>query len=96
MSPVQFEVMTTLFRSGFKPVIWGSDATSWRIGPVYRVSIQTKRALERQGWIELERSRMQEGFAIDWFRVTDEGRRAFIAVGGNPGQVGHTRKKGRR
>ena len=93
MTPVQFEVMQTLFTSGFKPYVWGSDKAGWRIGPVCRVSIRTKRSLERQGWIAVERCRIGDDGMIDWLRATDEGRRAHIAAGGNPGAGGRKRPR---
>lgn len=95
MTPTQFEVMRTLFTSGFKPQIWGSDRAGWRVGPVFRVSAQTKRSLERQGWIRNERGRIVDGVMTEWFVVTDDGRRAYIAAGGNPGAVGR-RRRGQR
>ncbi|MFE0758763.1 hypothetical protein ACFW16_32700 [Inquilinus sp. NPDC058860] len=93
MTPAQFDVMQTLFGSGFKPYVWGSDDAGWRIGPVYRVPTRTKKSLERQGWISVERSRIGDDGMIDWLRPTDEGRRAYIAAGGNPGPGGRNRPR---
>jgi len=95
VTPVQFEVLRTLFTSGFKPQIWGSAKTGWRIGPIYGVSAQTKRSLERQGWIKSEGGRYEDGVLHNKLSVTDAGRRAFIAAGGNPGTVERRKPKRR-
>lgn len=94
MTPAQFAALSLLFTSGFKPAIWGSDATGWRIGP-HPVRTQTKRSLERLGWIRAESSRIgDDGEVSDRLVWTEEGRRAFIAAGGLPGD--HGGRKARR
>jgi hypothetical protein len=93
MSPAQFSVLTQLFGSGFKPQIWGSDTEGWRVGP-HLIPTRTKRSLERQGWIRVESSGFDDGQVTERLAPTDDGRRAFIAAGGNPGQ--HGRRKARR
>ena len=95
MSPAQYEVLETLFTSGFKSLVWGSDKTGWRVGPVYQVPTRTKNSIERHGWIRLERSRSTNGVTIEWLPVTEAGRLAYIAAGGNPGERG-PRKSSRR
>lgn len=93
MSAAQFEVLKILSTSGFKSVVWGSDETGWRIGPVYRVATRTKYSIERQGWIRLARGGSSEGTTLEWIEVTEARRRAHISAGGNPGEAGYTRKK---
>lgn len=88
--------MRTLFTSGFKPQIWGSDKTGWRIGPLYRVPTRTKKRIERRRWITSERGHMSDGVMLEWFVATDEGRRAYIAAGGNPGGGGRRKSRRRR
>lgn len=96
MTPAQFAALSLLFTSGFKPVIWGSDAAGWRIGP-HPVATLTKRSLERHGWIRPESSRIVDGVSTDRLIWTDEGRRAFIAAGGLPGPHGGRKaRRGRR
>lgn len=95
MTPAQFEVLKTLFGSGFKPYVWGSDRTGWRIGPVFRVPTRTKRSIERNGWITVERSSAGDDGMLDWLRATDDGRRAYIAAGGNLGATGSRKTKRR-
>lgn len=96
MTPAQFAALSLLFTSGFKPVIWGSDAAGWRIGP-HPVAARTKRSLERHGWIRPENSRIaDDGTMTDRLIWTDEGRRAFIAAGGLPGAHGGRKAKRRR
>jgi len=96
MTPTQFEVMQNLLTSGFKPYIWGSNQTGWRIGPVYRVPTRTKISMERQGWIKSERGRYDDGVMLEWLAATDEGRRAYIAAGGIPGDSGRRKSKRKR
>jgi hypothetical protein len=95
MSPAQYKVLHTLFTSGFKPLVWGSDDTGWRVGPIFRVPARTKKSIERHGWIQMERSRSSNGVTIEWLPVTKAGRLAYIAAGGNPRTSG-PRKPGRR
>ena len=94
MTPAQFATLSLPFTSGFKPAIWGSDKAGWRIGP-HVVATRTKNSLERQGWIESESSRIDDGAAVDRLAWTEEGRRAFIAAGGHPGAHGGRKAKRR-
>jgi hypothetical protein len=96
MTPPQFEALKTLFTSGHKPEIWGSDQAGWRIGPLFVVPAGTKRSLERRGWIKALRARIEDGQTTEWFGATDEGRRAYIAAGGDPGQHGRSRRARQR
>lgn len=96
MTSPQFEALSMLFTSGHKPEIWGSDEAGWRIGPLYVVKPETKRSLQHQGWITNLRARIVEGKTTEWFGATDEGRRAFIAAGGDPGEHGRSRKARQR
>ncbi|WP_395672130.1 hypothetical protein [Inquilinus sp.] len=93
MTPAQLAAMTMLYTSGFKPQVWGSDASGWRIGP-HLIPTRTKRSLERQGWIETLGVRFDDEGSVERLGATAEGRRAFIAAGGNPGQ--HGRRKSKR
>jgi hypothetical protein len=88
--------MRTLCTSEFKPVFWGSDKSGWRIGPTYRVPIETKGSIERQGWIKSERGRFDDGVMLEWLAATNDGRRAYIAAGGNPGGRGREKRTRRR
>ena len=75
MTPSQFATLSLLFTSGFKPVVWGSDKAGWRIGP-HLVATRAKNSLERQGWIQSESSRIDEGATVDrlvWGRVPGSG-----------------------
>lgn len=94
MSPPQFAAMDALFNSGFRPQVWGSDSAGWRVGP-RRIPTRTKKSLERRGWITAESSRFADGETVDRLVATSEGRRAFIAAGGNPGSAG-VKKRQRR
>lgn len=72
MTPSQFATLSLLFTSGFKPVVWGSDKAGWRIGP-HLVATRAKNSLERQGWIQSESSRIDEGATVDRLVWTEEG-----------------------
>lgn len=96
MTPAQYAALDLLFNSGFKPVVWGSDAAGWRIGH-HPVPTRTKRSLERHGWIRAETSRIgDDGTMTDRLVWTEEGRRAFIAAGGLPGAHGGRKARQRR
>ncbi len=71
MTPAQFAALDMLFSSGFKPAIWGSDKAGWRIGP-HLVDTRTKKNLERQGWIQSESSRIDDGATVDRLVWTEE------------------------
>ena len=80
----------------------GLQALHLGLGPVgladrsrLPVPTRTKRSIERHGWITVERSSVGDDGMLDWLRTTDEGRRAYIAAGGNPGAAGSRKAKRR-